>query len=165
MGAKTAIPVEEYLHTTFDGVDCEYRDGEVLERSMPDSFHSVTQGLLCIFFGAFLKKHSLFVCPELRMKLRDGLYLIPDVAVFCPSMPPAVPDSPPLIAIEILSPDDRLSVVRGKLQEYRDWGVRHVWLVDPYARRLYTCDTGLTETTLFRVPELGIELGPDKIFN
>jgi Uma2 family endonuclease len=164
MGAKTAIPVEEYLHTSFPGVDCEYRDGEVLERSMPDRLHGVTQILLGAFFAPLRKNLSLCVCSETRMKLREGLYLIPDVAVFWPSMTLAVPDSPPLIAIEILSPDDRMSAVRNKLQEYRGWGVGHVWLVDPYARRLYTCDTGLTETNLFQVPELGLTLGPDQIF-
>lgn len=164
MGTKTAMPVEEYLRAAFPGVDCEYRDGEVLERSMPDDLHSATQGLLCGFFIPLRQKLALFVRPEIRMKVREDLYLIPDVAIFHLEKPALIPDSPPLIAIEILSPDDRHSAVRSKLQEYRDWGVRHVWLVDPHSRRLYTCDSGLTETTLFEVPELGIELGPTQIF-
>jgi Uma2 family endonuclease len=37
-----------------------------------------------------------------------------------------VPDTPPLIVVEILSPDDRLTEVREKLEEYRAWGVPHV---------------------------------------
>ena len=164
MGAKTAIPVDEYLHTSFDGTDREYRDGEVVERSMHDRLHGVTQALMGAFFAPLRRSLSLCVCSETRMKLREGLYLIPDVAVFWPAVTPAIPDSPPLIAIEILSPDDRMSAVRDKLQEYRAWGVGHVWLVDPRSKRLYTCDTGLTETNLFRVPELGITLGPDQIF-
>ena len=61
--------------------------------------------------------------------------------------------------------DDRLTAVREKLQEYRAWGVGHVWLVDPHSRRLYTCDTGLTEVTSFSIPELGITLGPEQIFD
>jgi Uma2 family endonuclease len=72
-------------------------------------------------------------------------FLIPDVAVFYPHEPGLVPDTPPLIAIEILSPDDRLTKVREKLEEYRAWGVPHVWLVDPHSRRLYSCDEGLRE--------------------
>jgi Uma2 family endonuclease len=99
------------------------------------------------------------------MKLREGLYLIPDVAVFWPSAPTLlVPDCPPLVAIEILSPDDRLSAVREKLQECRAWGVPHVWLVEPHSRRLYTCDTGLTEVNSFAIPELSAELGRGDIF-
>jgi len=165
MGAKAAISAEEYLHTSFPDLDREYRDGEVLERTMPDALHGTAQGLLCGFFVALRKKLSLYVLPETRMKLREGLYLIPDVAVFWQSKPPLIPDSPPLIAIEILSPDDRLTAVREKLQEYRAWGVAHVWLVDPHSLRLYTCDTGLTEVNSFSIPELSVELGHAEIFD
>jgi hypothetical protein len=45
--------------------------------------------------------------------------------VFHPREPGLVPDTPPLIAIEILSPDDLLTEVREKLEEYRAWGVPH----------------------------------------
>src|SRR5580698_5761458 len=99
MGTKTAISVEEYLHTSFPGVDPEYRDGEIVERTLPDYLHGETQLLLGSFFMALRKRLSLFSCSETRMKLREGRYLIPDVAVFWPSRPDSVPDSPPLIAI------------------------------------------------------------------
>ena len=99
MGAKKAVPVEEYLHTSFDGLDCEYRDGELVERTMPDYLHGRTQLLLGLFFEALRKRSSIYACVETRMKLREGLYRIPDVAVFWPSEPAPVPDFPPLIAI------------------------------------------------------------------
>lgn len=165
MGAKAAISEEEYLHTSFPGVDCEYRDGELVERAMPDYLHGRTQALLVFFFELLRKQLSVFVSVETRMKLCAGRYLIPDVSVFWPAPPASIPDSPPLIAIEVLSNDDRLTAVREKLQEYRAWGVGHVWLVDPHSRRLYTCDTGLIEVTSFSIPELGITLGPDQIFD
>jgi len=165
VGAKTAIPGEEYLHTSFPGVDPEYREGELFERTMPDYLHGRTQLLLGIFFEALRRSLSVYACSETRMKLREGLYLIPDVAVFWPSAPALLPDSPPLVAIEVLSPDDRLTAVREKLQEYRVWGVPHVWLVDPHSRRLYTCDSGLTEVTSFTIPELSVKLGPAEIFD
>jgi Uma2 family endonuclease len=165
MGAKAAISVEQYLHTSFPDLDREYRDGEIVERSLPDYLHSRTQALLSFFFEALRKKLSVYACPELRLKLRKGLYLIPDVAVFWPSPPAAgVPDTPPLVAIEILSPDDRLTTVREKLEEYRAWGVKHVWLVDPHSRRMYTCDAGFIEVAVLEIPELEIELTPEAIF-
>jgi len=165
MGTTTAIPVGEYLRMSFPDVDREYRDGELVERTMPDYLHGCTQALLCIFFGALRKRLPFFICVETRMKLREGLYLIPDVAVFWPTEPARVPDSPPLVAIEVLSADDRLTAVREKLQEYRAWGVPHVWLVDPHSRRLYTCDAGLTEVTSFPIPELNVTLEPAEIFD
>jgi Uma2 family endonuclease len=98
------------------------------------------------------------------MRVRPTRFLIPDVAVFHPNEPDNIPAAPPLIAIEILSPDDRLGEVREKLEEYRTWGVPHVWLVDPRSRRFYTCDAGLTETSSLRVPELDIEITPPDLF-
>ncbi|MCP6756852.1 Uma2 family endonuclease, partial [Klebsiella pneumoniae] len=70
----------------------------------------------------------------------------------------------PFIAIEILSLDDRMTEVRGKLEEYRAWGVPHVWLVDPHSRRLYTCDEGLHEVESLRVPELDLVVTPADAF-
>jgi Uma2 family endonuclease len=78
--------------------------------------------------------------------------LIPDVAVWL-SPQPLLPDTPPLVAIEILSPDDRMPEVKDKLGKYKTWGVAHVWLVDPHSRRLYSWETGLTERTL-KIPNL-----------
>ena len=83
---------------------------------------------------------------------------------FYPTEPSPVPETPPLIVIEVLSADDRMSAVREKLDEYKKWGATHVWLVDPHAKRLYTCDANLVEVTALRVPELGIELLPEQIF-
>ena len=39
MTAKTLMSVEEYLHTSFEGADCEYLDGEVVERNMGNKSH------------------------------------------------------------------------------------------------------------------------------
>jgi Uma2 family endonuclease len=164
MGAKTAISAEEYLRTSFPDLDREYRDGELVERTLPDYIHGKTQAVLAALFLALRAKLALFPCVETRMRLRPKLILIPDVAVFYQNEPPNIPETPPLIAIEVLSVDDRMSAVRKKLDEYKNWGVPHVWLVDPHAKRLYTCDAGLVEVASLRVPELEIVLQPDQIF-
>ena len=165
MGTKAALPVEEYLRTAFPDLDKEYRDGELVERSLPDNLHSKTQGLLVAFFVILGRSLPFFTRPELRLKLRAGLYLIPDVAVFHPAEPEQrIPDTPPFIVIEVLSLDDKLTKVLEKLAEYRAWGVPHVWLVDPHSKRMYTCDAGLIEVSSLRIPELNVELNPADIF-
>ena len=164
MGAKSALSVERYLHTSFPDLDKEYRDGELVERSLPTYSHGETQALLLAFFAALRKTRSLFVCSETRMKLRHGLYLIPDVAVFHPERPGEVPDNPPLVVIEILSPDDRIGAVAGKLEEFRAWGVAHTWAVDPIARQFYDYSGTMNQTAELRLPELSIELTPAAIF-
>ena len=96
------------------------------------------------------------------MKIRSRRYVIPDLAVFWPEEPIGVPETPPLVAIEILSLDDRLAEVRDRLEEYKAWGVAHVWLVDPHSRRMYMYEAGLLEAQSLKISELGIELaGPD----
>jgi Uma2 family endonuclease len=164
MGAKTGLSVEEYLHTSFPDLDREYRDGELVERTLPDYLHGKVQGLLFAFFAAPRKTLHVHPCVETKMKLRTGLYLIPDVAVFYPTEPSRIPDNPPLVAIEVLSLDD-LAQVRDKLEEYKTWGVAHVWLVDPHSRRMYTCETGLVETLSLRISGLGVEVTGADIFD
>jgi Uma2 family endonuclease len=165
MSSKAGITAAEYLHTSYPDLDREYRDGELVERSLPDSLHGKTQFLIAAFFATIWKRLSPHVRIETRMKLAEGLYLIPDVAVFHPAEPAAkVPEQPPLIAIEILSEDDRMNAVRTKLQEYRNWGVQHVWLVDPYSSKLYCCNEGLHEVASLQVAALGIEMTPADLF-
>jgi Uma2 family endonuclease len=151
------------LHTSFPRIDCPATVS--WWNGAPVYSHGRTQLRLGIFFGTLSQQHSVYASVETRMKLREGLYRIPDVWVFWPSEPIEVPDSPPLIAIEVLSTDDRLTEIREKLEEYRAWGVPHVWLVDPHSERLYICDSGLKEVKSFAIPELDIELAATQIFN
>ena len=164
MSAKTGVSEQEYLRTSFPDTDREYRDGELLERSLPDYLHGKTQLLIAAFFAALRKRLSIFPSVETRMKLRDGRYLIPDVSVFWPVEPPAIPLTPPLVVIEVLSPDDRMNEVREKLEEYKSWGVAHVWLVDPHSKRMYTCDAGLNEASVLQIEELGVTLTASDCF-
>jgi Uma2 family endonuclease len=164
MGTRAALSVEEYLHTSFPDLDKEYRDGKLVERALPNSLHGRTQLLLGAFFLAAAKSLSLWPTSETRMKIRTGVYLIPDIAVFHPEKPELVPDTPPLVAIEIFSPDDRLPAIEEKLEEYRAWGVRHTWLVDPHSKRMYIWDQTLIEVPTLRVPELGLEVTPADVF-
>ena len=164
MGTRAALSVEEYLHTSFPDLDKEYRDGQLVERTLPNTLHGRTQLLLGAFFLAAAKSISLWPYSEARVKLREGVYLIPDISVFYPDKPPLVPDTPPLVAIEIFSTDDRLPAVREKLAEYHAWGVKHVWLVDPHSKTMYTCDPILTKVPSLRIPELGLEVTPADVF-
>jgi Uma2 family endonuclease len=166
MATKAALSETEFLRTSFPDVEKEYRDGEVLERSMPNMSHSRSQHRFDVFFGNREKSHSLFACPGLRLRLRTGRYVTPDICLFWqqePQMP--VPEILPLVVIEILSPDDKLAEVRDKLQEYRDWGVAHVWLTDPERRIFYVYDHGLLEVPSYHVPELNLEVKPTDIFD
>jgi len=166
MDARVQVPVEEYLQTSFEGPDPEYVDGEIVERAVPDFLHGTVQ---CRFAGIFCemkKRHPLHAATEVRHKLRETRYRIPDVAVFAGDPPTErFPSTPPYIAIEILSLDDRFSEVVQKLDEYRTWGVAHIWLADPHLRRLLVYGaSGLSEVTEFRLPDYSVVITPQEVF-
>src|SRR5947208_1691570 len=124
MASRLQVAPAEYLSMSFADLDREYVRGEIVERSMPDFLHGEMQAALNVRFWPLRQSHGLFVCSGTRMRLAPDLYRIPDVAVFADSEPnERVPGSPPLVAIEIISPDDRYSDVLEKLAEYQRWGV------------------------------------------
>lgn len=160
------MTVEEYLRTSFEGPDLEYLDGELVERNMGNLSHGLAQGRFIVRFGNEEARTGLVVVPELRHRVTASRYRIPDVAVFR-AMPQAqVPPEPPLVAIEILSPDDRWGYVMPKLNEYLAWGVQNIWIADPESRKFFVYDrAGLREVPHFELPEFGIVIEAEQIFS
>ena len=165
VATKTQITAEQYLRMTFEH-DAEFVHGEIVERAMPDYIHSRIQVLLAVLFESLRATHGLLACAELRMKIASGVYRIPDVAVFAGPPQQAVPHTPPLIVIEILSKDDRHSDVMQKLEEYLAWGVANIWVVDPIAKRFSTFDPlGLRNVSSFSLPDYPFQLTPSGLFS
>lgn len=159
------MSVEEYLHTTFDGADREYLDGEVVERNMGNKSHSIAQKNFVFELELAARQQGFFVRPELRHRVTESRFRIPDIAVFAREEDGEVPSAPPLAAIEVLSPDDRIGYMMPKLEEYLRWGVRHIWLADPEDRKFFTySDEGLHEVKELLLPEYGITLTKAAIF-
>jgi hypothetical protein len=77
MGVRTAIPIDQYLHTSFPDLDREYREGTLVERTLPDYLHGKGQSLLVLFLVLLRKRLSVFPCVETRMKIRPNVVLIP----------------------------------------------------------------------------------------
>ncbi len=130
---------------------------------MPDNFHSQTQGELIYRFRQLRDSHRLFARPELRLRLSDDLYRIPDVSVFAGDKPgERVPSHPPLVAIEIMSPDDRHSELVEKLAEYETWGVPNIWVIDPDRRTFAIYEAGsLRAVAQLTLPGYPLELSAD----
>ena len=165
MGTKTLMSVEEYLHTSFDGADREYLDGEVVERNMGNKSHGRLQLLIASLLQRLESSNGLYVVVEVRQQVTGTRYRIPDIAAFRGDPGDEVPSTPPLIAIEILSPDDRVGYVLPKLEEYRQWGVPHIWIADPEDRKFFTYgDGGLREVAELTLREYGITLTKEETF-
>ncbi|MFP5229816.1 MAG: Uma2 family endonuclease [Acidobacteriota bacterium] len=140
------VPVEVYLATSYRP-DCDFVDGEVLERNLGTFDHAFVQGLLIRLFHNRAGEWNCIAIPEQRVRISPSRYRIPDVCVLRrPSPREQIISQPPLICIEILSPEDRLIQMRERVDDLLDLGTEHVWIIDPGLRRAYVCSkTGLQE--------------------
>lgn len=150
---------------SFEGPDPEYLDGELLERNLGDDSHSATQVRLTILFGKWLDRVPFQIRTELHMKLTPQRIRIADLAVFLEKPSERIPSSPPFIAIEIVSPSDRYVEIRDKLEEYRTWGIKHIWLVDPASRNFSVYDeAGLREVPTLAIPKFDFSIEKSDVF-
>ncbi len=126
------MEVEEYLHTSFDGPDCEFLDGEVVERNMGELPHGDLQVNLAVLLRALRKRLGIRVVTEIRIQIHSRRYRVADLAVWRDdNIGTGVPTVPPFLVVEILSPEDRMVWMAPKIQEYLSIGVEWVWIIDP----------------------------------
>jgi Uma2 family endonuclease len=136
MPVGTQISVQEYLHTVYRP-DCDYVDGVVEERNLGERDHSWIQGTIVAFFLSRFKESGIAALPEWRFQTGPTRFRIPDVVVTRGKPKEQILTEPPLLCIEILSPEDRMSRMNTRIQEYLNFGVPVVWLVDPAERRVW----------------------------
>jgi len=142
MKAATLVPVEEYLRTTYEP-DCDYVDGEVLERNVGERDHSKLQIELAFYFRSRANRWGIHVYSEQRIQTSARRFRIPDICVIAgPEPEDQIFRTPPLICIEILSKDDRQDRMQEKIDDFLNFGVRYVWVINPRNRRawVYTTD-------------------------
>lgn len=165
MAAQTQIPIEEYLHSGLPS-DHEYLDGEIVERNVGQYRHGKAQRRLAALFDAAGKKLPLYAATEIHVRVAPRRIRIADVAVFAGEEPiEEIPSKPPLIAIEILSPEDLYRRILDRFEDYRAWGVRHIWFVDPWHRTLHVYESGtLRQVSSFEIPEYSVEIPAAEIF-
>ncbi|MDQ6707043.1 MAG: Uma2 family endonuclease [Acidobacteriota bacterium] len=126
------MDVQEYLHTSFDDADCEYLDGEVVERNWGDFPHARAHGKLIFLLGILEPRLGIQVLPSIRMKIHERRFRVPDIAVWRGGyIGEQIPAVPPFLAIEILSSEDRILRMHAKIGDYFSIGVEYVWIVDP----------------------------------
>jgi Uma2 family endonuclease len=136
MSSRTLISVEEYLASSFRP-DCDYVDGHIEERNLGERTHSWIQGMLIICLGRYLETEGIQVLPEVRVQVKPTRFRIPDVCVVLGHPGEEILTKPPFLCIEILSPEDRMSRMKERVNEYLAMGVPYVWVLDPQTKRTY----------------------------
>jgi len=165
--ATTLIPIEEYLHRVDEGGCPDYLDGVLVERNVGHYEHGHVQGLIFSLFLELNKRVACFASVECHLRLAPRRYRVADLAVFFGTEPSApIPDTPPYVVVEVLSPDDRFSEIMEKLEEYRAWGIPNIWFVDPWARKLdvYSA-SGLVQVESLNLPEYNFQITAADLFS
>ncbi len=110
----------------------DYVDGVLEARNAGDKDQSIIQRKLIR-----LLPDSLAVFPEVRIQISPSRFRVPDIAVYETEPEEQVFRIPPLLVIEVLSPEDRMNRMMSRLHDYHRIGTKHIWIVDPKERRLY----------------------------
>ncbi len=135
MPTRTVISVEEYLRTSYRP-DCDYVDGEVVERNLGEWDHARLQGRILVYLARF-EKNGFIAVPEQRVQVKPSRFRIPDICVVLGDPGEKILTKPPFICIEVLSPEDRSDRVQQRIDDYLKMGVSYVWVLDPIARLAY----------------------------
>jgi Uma2 family endonuclease len=167
MSSTTLISVQEYLATSYRP-DCDFVDGELQERNLGELEHSLLQGAIFAWFWVRRKEWNIVPLPEQRVQVAPTRFRVPDVTVLHADQPrEPIVTAPPLILIEVLSKDDTLRSMRERVDDYLNFGVQHVWILDPATRRAYVCSrTGFQEpdSGVLTVPATPIRLVLSELF-
>jgi Uma2 family endonuclease len=161
------VSVEEYLSTSCRP-DCDYVDGEVLERNWGERDHSELQREFIVYLHLRAKQWGIHVFPELRVQVSSHRFRVPDICVVAGNEPTEqILSEPPFICIEVISKRDKQMAMQHRIDDYLQFGVRHVWLVDPFDRRIWIYSfEGATEVKsgVLRTENPAIEVLLSEIF-
>jgi Uma2 family endonuclease len=142
----TTMTIQELLAMPEDGLERELIRGQLKERPMTyrNRFHSQVVARIAALLtpwndqssGTHDQVHAGDVGCILRRDPDTAVGI--DVAYFLAevmqrqSADTTVIEGAPVLAVEVLSPSDRMKDVRDKVREYLAAGVEWVWIVDPY---------------------------------
>ena len=168
MATTTALlSIDVYLKTSYRP-DCDFVDGELEERNVGERDHNRTQLLIASWFLNHEKEWNIESIPEQRTRVSESRVRIPDVCLVRRDIPTEqVTVTPPLLCIEVLSPEDRLPRLMKRMEDFVAMGVQNLWIVDPAQRLAYVYtspDNLKLVTERLSIPETPIYLDLPALF-
>jgi Uma2 family endonuclease len=140
MAVAALISLEEYLGQTYHP-DCDYLEGVLEARNMGEIGHGDAQGRVNAYVLYSLPK--FWSATEVRVQVSPSRFRVPDVIIVAGARPSGrYITAPPLVAVEVLSPEDRASALQSRIDDYLHFGVSAVWVLDPDSHRgfIHTLD-------------------------
>jgi Uma2 family endonuclease len=144
----TVMTTEEMLALPEDGMDRWLVRGQLREKptTVRNRTHSRIMARVTKYLGVWLDgqpgPRGEVLCGEAGVKLRrdpdttvgvDVIYVSAEVMARQPDDTTLI-DGVPILAVEILSPNDTQEEINQKIDDYRGAGVALVWVIDPHDR-------------------------------
>jgi Uma2 family endonuclease len=173
--AKKLMTAEEFYewanHPDNRDKYCELERGEIVEIFRPGKIH----GLVCanvvgILRNFVLQRKKGYVCSNDTgvVVARDpDTVRGPDVMLFedaarIEDVDEKYGEKPPVLAVEVLSPNDTTGKIARRIREQKRFGTRLIWVVDPDARNVVVYQPGKEEKPVNEEEELtGEDVLPD----
>jgi Uma2 family endonuclease len=164
---KFATRLDYYLQTDLRP-DCDYVDGEILERYVGEREHSFLQLKIAMLISEHEREWGVAVYPEHRVQVARDRYRVPDVCVVSAADPfEKIVTRAPLLCVEIMSSEDRWARITERFEDYRRMGVSTLWAVDPIDAKAWTWSLNSPEwkeTTVLEVPGTPIRVDVAPVF-
>jgi Uma2 family endonuclease len=163
--ATSVLPsIEEYLETSYCP-DREYIDGDLLERNVGSWEHGRVQAWLSWWFMQNENAWKAQVVTEWRTRVSADRIRIPDVVIVPQGPQTRVLATPPILIVEILSPEDTDADTERRAKDYQLMGVETIWIIDPQTRTgRVCCGRTWTQTTRLEVPNTPIHVDLATLF-
>ena len=131
------ITLKEFLAHDYESY--EYVNGELVPMSMPTMEHGELSFNIVILLGNYVRQHQLgkvYIAETTFAVGQSGRK--PDAAFVSQAHLPEnrrqTSPVPPDLAIEVVSPSDKVYDVQEKVFEYLDAGTQMVWVVEPVSK-------------------------------
>jgi len=111
-------------------------DGRLVERNVGE----ISQGDAQTRTSAFIlfNVRGFWAAVEVRVQVRAERFRVPDVVIVRGGRPAGrIITSPPEITVEVSSPDDLAADIQDKIDDYLQFGIPAVWLIDPERQRAW----------------------------
>ncbi len=160
------VTVDEYLHSVYEP-DMDLVDGVLEDRNLGEMDHWRVQRALYDVLRPQEKANGVYIAQELRVQVSATRFRVPDTCLLPANrLPVRIATEPPLLCIEVLSPEDRLPRIRTKCQDYLRMGVPEVWVLDPERKLAHVLRSG-SDTEIFEgiLEFRGIQVSLDALFD
>jgi len=129
---------EEYLSSNYKP-DREYIDGNLVERNAGYGPHGHAQMAVGAALHREQNRLSASTLMSQRVQVAETRFRVPDLCVIRKEDFSRIIQRPPLLCVEILSPDDRWSGLQDSIDDYLRFGVAEIWVIDPKEAKFWLC--------------------------